>query len=115
MSCRHFKTNSFDGCYKQKFPLSSVCYTDASFAGETDEPESSKAYDNPVYGSSSDNAKSVEADNSRKSSMCDPEHQFDNPIYATKDTENVYSMITDASVHDGTTVSQLLQATCRSN
>ena len=92
----------------------SCCYTDSSSVADTNEQVSTKAYDNPVYGSSSDKAKSDETDNSRKPSMCDPEHQFDNPIYGTKDTESAYSMITDASAQDGAIDRQLLQTTYES-
>ena len=65
-------------------------YTDSSCVADTNGRVSTKAYDNPVYNSSCD--KSDETD---KPSISDPERQFDNPIYGTKDTENAYSMITD--------------------
>ena len=57
---------------------------------DANERVSTKACNNPIYDSLCDKAKRLETDkyNSRKLSMSDPEHQFDNPIYGTNDTEN---------------------------
>ena len=45
----------------------------------------------------------TDRDPSRLLSMSESYHQFDNPIYATKVTQNTYSIITDAATNDGST------------
>ena len=82
------------------------------------EEEIARKFDNPIYGAENDKVKErarepEHMDQSRLLSMSLPDHEFDNPIYATEETENAYSMINDASTHDGETNRQL-QATYES-
>jgi Cft2 family RNA processing exonuclease len=52
-------------------------------------------------------------DHSRLLSTSLPDHEFDNPIYATEEPENAYSVVNDASIQDSETNRQL-QATYES-
>ena len=76
---------------------------------DTEEMETSRTFDNPIYGEQNDKAnrraggsKQI-VDQSRLLSMSLPDHEFDNPIYATEETDNAYSMITDVSTQDNAT------------
>ena len=62
-----------------------------------------RTYENSIYDAHYDETQSSETDDPRQFSMPDqPECFFNNPIYATGVTENTYSIVTDASVDDGT-------------
>ena len=87
---------------------------------DTEEMETSRTFDNPIYGEQNDKAnrraggsKQI-VDQSRLLSMSLPDHEFDNPIYATEETDNAYSMITDVSTQDDATNGQLQAATYES-
>ena len=87
---------------------------------DTEEMETSRTFDNPIYGEQNDKAnrraggsKQI-VDQSRLLSMSLPDHEFDNPIYATEETDNAYSMITDVSTQDDATNRQLQAATYES-
>lgn len=83
------------------------------------EQETTRKFDNPIYGDDGDEVAGGARDNepnmdqSRLLSMSLPDHEFDNPIYATEETNNPYSTITDASTQDSETNRQL-QATYES-
>ena len=105
--------NSTTAYGDQPKPNVSVRYTKPSSPQLPDSEEA--VFDNPIYGVD-DNDKvngDVEIDPKALLSTSLPDHEFDNPIYAIEETENAYSMITDASTHNSATTGQL-QATYKS-
>jgi hypothetical protein len=53
-------------------------------------------------------------DHSRLLSTSLPDHEFDNPIYATEEPENAYSVVNDASSTENSETNRQLQATYES-
>lgn len=90
-------------------PNVSVRYTKPSSHQAQDTEEAvTRIFDNPIYGTDNDKVNGgVKTDQSRLLSISLPDHEFDNPIYATKETENDYSMITGTSAHKDETNSEL--------
>ena len=108
-------------CTHREVTITSVRYTKSPThqLQDTEEMETSRTFDNPIYGDKNDkvNGRAGESkqivDQSRLLSMSLPDHEFDNPIYATEETNNAYFMITDVSTQDNATKRQL-QATYES-
>ena len=105
-------------CTHREITTVSVRYTKSPThqLQDTEEMETSRTFDNPIYGDKNDKvngraggSKQI-VDQSRLLSISLPDHEFDNPIYATEETNNAYSMITDVSTQDDVTNGQL-QAT----
>lgn len=109
-------------CTRHEVTTVSVRYTKSPThqLQDTEEMETSRTFDNPIYCEQNDKANGRAGgskqivDQSRLLSMSLPDHEFDNPIYATEETDNAYSTITDVSTQNDVTNGQLQAATYES-